>query len=78
MYDYKEEFVHLNYTPHYEEFCEIEKNFNVMGSMFIIGDELSVTQENITTGMGISVENVEETIREIKARMKEEDEGDEY
>ena len=78
IYDYKEQFIHLNYTPYYKEFCEIEKKFNVMGSMFIIGDELSVSEEHISTGMGISVESVEETIQQIKDKMKEEEEENEH
>ncbi len=73
VYNYKDQFVHLNYTPIYEEFCEIEKNFNVMGSMFIIGEDLSVVGEQTSTGMGISVENVEEIILDIKKQNKEED-----
>ena len=76
VYNYKDQFVHLSYTPSYEEFCEIEKLFNVVGSMFIIGDEVSVVEDATATGLGISVEDVEDAILDIQEEAEED--GYEY
>jgi hypothetical protein len=71
VYNYEHSFLHLEYTPSYDEYVELKKNFNILSTFIIIGDELSVDAEKTGIGIGTRRQNVIELIEDLKKEKRE-------
>lgn len=71
VYNYENNFLHLEYTPSYDEYLELKKNFNILSSFIVIGEDLTITQEKTGIGIGTHRKNVLELIDELKKEQQD-------
>ena len=70
IYNYQNSFLHMDYVYTYEELEEIQKEFNILSTFIVIGDDLVVEKEKLGVGIGTHRENVVEMIEELRAEKK--------
>lgn len=70
VYNYKSSFLHMDYTYFYDELQELKKEFNILSTYIIIGDDLVVEEEKLGIGIGTHRENVIDMIEGLKSEKK--------
>ncbi len=71
IYNTKHEIVFFNYTYDEDEFNLLSSRFNIIATLVIIGDDLTIQEKNIETGFGVGREEVEDSIKILQDELKE-------
>jgi hypothetical protein len=66
VYNSKDNFIFMEYTPDHDEYMYIKDTFNVLSSFVVIGDSLSIVKEHIGTGIGAPKDVIQNAIEEMK------------
>jgi hypothetical protein len=66
VWNFKNSFLHLEYTTSYDDYVNIKNNFNVLSTFIIIGENLKIEKEKIGIGIGTHEDNIMSLIDDLK------------